>query len=418
MKFSLDNSRRKGTLLACAVVFATGYIGLASLQFVSSWLGNNPDLRSLQRAARLDPGNAEYRDRLGRYFDFVARDPVSALAQYKFAVRLNPYSARYWFDLASAYQVLGDTGNQGAALEHAIQADAMTPDVAWEAGSLFLVQGKKERALHEFSTVIANDPALGDAALRFCWRINPDVDALLRDVIPHRKDAYLDFLLLLESKFETQGAIKVWNALLETREPFDIQQSYSFIRYLLQQKEVDEAVIAWKQTAIRFGLSSYLPSSSNLVVNGNFNLEVLNGGFDWQYQKQRGVGLTLDPSDFHGGKRSLLITFDGPGISDADIYQFIAVQPNTTYQFTAYYKNGEMEGAGGPHFTVQDMFDQKVYYESNELKDASFWKSADGEFTTGPDCKLLLLHIRRLPAGSPIRGKLWVDDFHLTKKSS
>lgn len=418
MKVSLNSSVRKTATLVCATVFAAGCIGLAALQFVSSRLGNKPNLRSLNLAARLDPGNAEYRDRLGRYFDFVARDPASALTWYKSAVQLNPYSARYWFDLASAYQVLGDTNNQSAALEHAIEADAMTPDIAWEAGNLFLVQGQKQRALREFSAVIANDPSMGNAALQFCWRIVPDVDALLRDVIPHRNDAYLTFLSLLESKYETQGTIKVWNALLQTNEPFDIQQSYSFIRYLLQHKEVDDAVVVWQQTASRFGLVSYLPSSSNLIVNGNFNLEVLNGGFDWQYQKQVGVGLTLDPSDFHGGKRSLLITFDGPGISDADIYQLVAVQPNTAYQFSAYYKNGQMEGAGGAHFTVQDMYDQKIYYESDELKNAAFWKSVDGEFTTGPDCKLMLLHIRRLPAGSPIRGKLWVDDFHLTRKSS
>ena len=114
----------------------------------------------------------------------------------------------------------------------------------------------------------------------------------------------------------------------------------------------------------------------------------------------------------------MLITFDGPGISDAGIYQYVAVQPNTTYDFTGYYKNGEMEGAGGPHFTIQDMYTQAIYYESEELKDAGFWKSVTGEFTTGADCKLVVLHIRRLPEGSPIRGKLWVDDFHITRKPS
>jgi hypothetical protein len=77
-----------------------------------------------------------------------------------------------------------------------------------------------------------------------------------------------------------------------------------------------------------------------------------------------------------------------------------------------------MEGAGGPHFTIQDMYTQAIYYESDELIDAGFWKSAEGEFTTGPDCKLVVLHVRRLPAGSPIRGKLWIDDFHLTQKPS
>jgi hypothetical protein len=191
---------------------------------------------------------------------------------------------------------------------------------------------------------------------------------------------------------------------------------YDYFRYLIQHKEVDQAVLVWQQAARRFGLSSYLPSPGNLIVNGSFNLEILNGGFDWQYQKLGSVTLMLDPSDFHAGQRSLQINFDGPGITDAGIYQLVPVQPNTAYEFSAYYKNGEMQGAGGPHFTIQDMYSQAVYYDSDELKDAGFWKSATGEFITSADCKLVVLHVRRLPAGSPIRGKLWVDDFHLAAK--
>jgi hypothetical protein len=204
--------------------------------------------------------------------------------------------------------------------------------------------------------------------------------------------------------------------LIESRQPFELRRVYEYLRFLIERKEVDEAVKVWQQAAANFGLTSYLPSPSNLIVNGTFSLNVLNAGFDWQYQKQSGVTLTLDPSDFHAGRRSLLIAFDGPGISDAGIYQLIAVQPSTTYQFSAFYKNGELEGAGGPHLTVQDMYSQAIYYDSDELKEAGFWKSVDGEFTTSPDSKLVVLHVRRLPAGSPIRGKLWIDDFHLVRK--
>lgn len=404
--------------MAIAAAIALAYLGVVGSQFVASLFGGRVELSSLKRASWLDPSNAEYRDHLGRYYDLVARDPAAAVGEYKAAVQLNPHSARYWFDLASSYQVLGDTPNQTFALEHAIQADATTPDVAWEAANLYLVRGENEKALNEFRVVITNDPSLEASALQFCWRIRPDVDALLRNVVPVRADAYTNFLTLLQSKQETAGVIKVWDALMRTNEPFEQRYANDYIRYLVQHKEVDQAVLGWQQTASRFGFMSYLPSSANLIVNGNFNSKVLNAGFDWQYQKQSSVNLTLDPSDFHAGRHSLLITFDGPGIVEAGIYQLVAVQPGTTYDFTAYYKTGEMEGAGAPHFTIQDMYSQAVYYESEELKDTGFWKSADGEFTTGPDCKLVVLHIRRLPAGSPMRGKLWVDDFHLVKKQS
>ena len=402
--------------ICAAAVLCLIYIFLAGRLYVASVFGDKPELGSLQKAARLDPGDADYRNHLGRYYALVAHDPFAAIEPYRAAVQINPHSARFWFDLASAYQVLGDISNQSWALDQAIRADPTTPDVAWEAANFFLVQGDDQKALHEFRVVLENEPDLARLAMQFCWRINPDVDMLLRDVIPARAPAYLAFLNLLMTKQETAATAKVWAALMATPETFERQTVYDYLQYLLDHKDIDQARLVWQQAAPRFGLSSYLPTRNNLIVNGDFGLDVLNGGFDWRYQKQPSVTLTLDPSDFHSGRRSLLITFDGPGVVDAGIHQFIAVQPNTTYQFSAYYKNGEIEGAGGPHVTLQDVFTQAVLYDSDELKEEGFWKSLSGEFTTEDGSKLLVLHVRRLPAGSPIRGKLWVDDFKLVAK--
>jgi len=416
MHIPLNSAARKGLVAAIAIGLGAFYLALSGREFLAAQLGDRVDVKSLERAARFDPANADYRNHLGRYHELVARDPAGAIEPYRAAVQLNPHAARYWFDLAGAYQVLGDIGGQSSALEHAIEADPTTPDVAWEAANLYLVQGENEKALREFRVVLGNDPSLAGPAIQFCWRIQPDVDVLLRDVVPARADAYIAFLSLLMTKQETAGTAKVWNALMQVHQPFELRSVFEYFRYLIAHKDVDQALLVWQQAASRFGLSSYLPSAVNLIVNGNFSLDVLNGGLDWQYQKQQSVALTLDPSDFHGGRRSLLITFDGPGIVDAGIAQMIPVQPNTAYEFSAYYKNGEIEGAGGPHFAIEDMYDQTVYYDSDELKETGFWKSVNGEFTTGPDCKLLILHVRRLPAGSPIRGKLWIDDFHLGRK--
>jgi tetratricopeptide (TPR) repeat protein len=427
MHISFHKPTQKWLVAAAAVGLAVAYLSFAGRECLAAWFGDRVDLAGLQRAARLDPSDADYHNRLGRYYELIAHDPSAAIDPYRAAVQLNPHSARFWFDLASAYQVLGDNAGQTAALEHAIEADPTTPDVAWEAANLYLVRGENEKALREFHVVLGTDPSLVAVAIQFCWRVEPDVDALLRDVVPAHLDADIAFLSLLMSKGETSATAKVWAALMQVHEPLELRYVLQYFTYLIQHRDVDQASLAWQQAAGRLGgivdnashaleLSAYLPAH-NLVVNGNFSLDVLNGGLDWQYQKQSSVELTLDPSDFHGGRRSLLVTFDGPRVIDAGIFQYIPVQPNSTYEFTGYYKTGEFDGAGGPHFTLQDMYNQTVYYESDELKDAGFWKSATGEFTTGPDCRLLVLHIRRLPEGSPIRGKLWVGDFHLTRKS-
>ncbi len=506
MKISVNSPVRKRLIAVLALVCAAAYLGLVGREFVASVLGGRTELLSLKAAAWLDPGNADYRNHLGRYYDLVARDPLPAIAEYKAAVQLDPHSAALWFDLAGAYQVLDDTANQTVALAHAIQAEPTKPDVAWTAANFYLVQGDQGKALREFRVVMANDSSLAASAIGLCWRVDPDVDDMLRTVVPPTASAYTAFLSLLEKdaelmrrdvsssdpdadpdeatrrklaqskltqmKADTAATFKVWDALLQSHQPFEQRYAFEYIQFLLRHQEVDQATLVWRQTAGLFGLSSYLNPpdlAGNVVVNGDFSLDVLNNGFDWQYQKQAGVKLTLEPLDtkkdtkqtegdpsskgflvrlydslvkpFRSapappkgvrGPRSLMVALDGPGISDAGFYQFVPVQPNTTYEFSAQYKNkGQQEGAGGPRLAITDMYSQVDYFESDELKESDKardqdndeaidekWKPVEGKFTTGADCKLVVLHIRRLPLNSPIRGKLWVNNFRIVRKPS
>ena len=121
--------------LACVYLFLTG------AEFAASVFASRAELPKLERAVRLSPGNADYRHRLGRYFAFVAVDPQSAIDNLQAAIALNPHDARYWFDLAGAYQVTGDLAGRRAALDRALQAEPTAPDVAWEAANFFLIDG-------------------------------------------------------------------------------------------------------------------------------------------------------------------------------------------------------------------------------------------------------------------------------------
>jgi hypothetical protein len=409
---------RQRWLFAGLVLLTVAYLFLAGKEFAASYFAFRPDLPSLERAVRLSPGNADYRHRLGRYFAFVSASPQAALDHYKLAVRLNPHQARYWFDLAAAYQFAGNSPAQREALEHALRAEPTAPDVAWEAANFFLVDGDVDRALREFRVVIENDPSLPRLAILSCWRARPDVDALLRDVIPPRTGSLLDFLTLLMSKQETDAAIKAWDRLLQLHQKFESRYLFAYVRYLVLAHRPDAARAAWEQAAGVFDLPAYLPTRDNLIVNGDFSLDILNGGFDWTYRSQPGVRLLLDPSDFREGQRSLSITFEGPGISDAGIQQWIPVRGGTAYEFTAYYKSAEFQGAGGPQFVLRDFYTGQPVYASDPLTDADFWKEVHGRFTTDATTALLVLNIERVPKGSPIRGKLWVDNFQLSPENS
>jgi hypothetical protein len=136
------------------------------------------------------------------------------------------------------------------------------------------------------------------------------------------------------------------------------------------------------------------------------------------YEKTSDVSLSLDSTESHAGHRSLSIIFDSRGIEDAGIRQLIPVEPNTKYEFSAYFKTQALEGAGGPRFVIEDQFSGMSYFASDELKDADVWKQVDGTFSTGVDTSLLVLRVQRVPVGNAIRGKLWIADIRLTLSSA
>ena len=267
--------------------------------------------------------------------------------------------------------------------------------------------------MREYRIVLQNDPSLTPQAINTCWKIRPDIDFLLDNVVPPSTDEiFLDFLV---SKDEPAAAAKVWGRMFSSQQPVDRGHLFDYMRHLIARRDVPQAALVWQQAASLSGLGAYQSSSENLLVNGDFSLEILNGGFDWVHQKVRGVNLALDPNETHSSSRSLRVVFDGPGIEDAGIRQLVPVEPSTSYDFSGFYKAQEMDGAGGPQLAVQDLYHETAFFMSEELRDADFWKKTGGRFTTGADTHLIVVRIARVPAGSPIRGKLWIDGLKLVR---
>jgi hypothetical protein len=412
IKIALHGPTRKLIFLGACLLFTTAYLGLVARGFFADYFSRKLDLASLQLAARLEPGNAEYRFRLGRHFLDLERAPETAAQFFKSATVLNPHNAAYWLELSRTYRHLAMDDHQKHALQQAIAADPSTPDVAWDAANFYWALGDTDHALQEFRVVLAHDP-YSIAALERCWQIKPDINALLRDVVPPNAEGYSSFLDFLVSRNEPAAAARVWTEMVRLQQTVEARHVFDYVRYLIDRRDVEHARQAWQQAASLADLSGYQPSPENLVVNGDFSLPVLNGGFDWLHDKLSDVSLALDPAELHSGHRSLSIVFDSRGIEDAGIRQLIPVEPNTKYEFSGYFKSEGLEGAGGPRFLLADEFTGATYFASEELKDEGFWKQVGGTFDTGPDAKLVVLRIQRVPAGNAIRGKLWIGGVRL-----
>jgi tetratricopeptide (TPR) repeat protein len=184
MPLQLRQPAKKLAVSAVLSLLAAAYLILTTTAFLAAHFSADPDLEHLQRAARLDPGNAEYPYRLGRYELLAAQSPQAAIPWLEKATSLNPHSARYWLDLAIARQSVGDTDSERPALERALAADPRTPDVAWQAANLYLAQGSSDAAMREFRVVMQNDPSLTSQAISLCWKMHPDIDSFQEMSLP------------------------------------------------------------------------------------------------------------------------------------------------------------------------------------------------------------------------------------------
>ena len=417
MPIELRSPLRMFSFSAACCILVGLYMRLALPAYLASHLAATPDLSNLNKAIRLEPSNAEYPEMLGRSLALSGENLNDAIANYRTAVRLNPYVAWYWLDLAGAYQMAGRTSEQERSVERAVEADPTTPHVAWEAANFFLIQGDQERALSSFRVVLANDPEAVDSALQLCWRATGDANQILDRALPRRADLYLSFLRLLISKQEVAAAENVWNHLIALNQEFPTKLAFPYFRFLIEKQEVAAAQTAWQQLAgVNRSLQPYLPSRENLVVNGGFEENVLNGGFDWSYESNPHAALAIDTSEFYNGTRSLSVAFDGQNPADAGILQFVVVKPLTEYEFSAESRTEDIESASGPRFAIVDAYTNASFDLTDDLLGTNPWRLQQARFQTGPNTDLVLLKIVRQPAGALIRGKLWIDDLRLVEK--
>ena len=204
-------------------------------------------------------------------------------------------------------------------------------------GQFFLVQGDSEKALRYFRVVLANDPDAVNSALQLCWRATGDANQILDQALPRRADLYLSFLRFACFQTGSSGRRKRLGPSDRIAANISAEACISLFsaphRQARSQRGDRLPGNSWPH--VDQVASAISPSRENLIVNGGFEENLLNGGFDWWYESNPHAALAIDTSEFHGGTRSLSVTFDGQNAPDAGIVQFIPVKPNTEYEFSA-----------------------------------------------------------------------------------
>jgi tetratricopeptide (TPR) repeat protein len=409
-------SRKLVVGLACAL--GLGVLAWLSIQiYLAAEISDQANLAELQRAVRLQPLNADYWHRLGRYYFYQLQDSSQALDDYQKAAKLNSHSPRLWLDMADVYLVTGNRNLQEQALERALASDPTTPSVIWEVANSYLAEGKTEAGLAQLKVLVDHDPESQDRVVELAWRVTHDERMILLDVLPPRPEPQLSFVDFLSHQDEAPAAAHVWSNLISLQQPFSAKLALPYMQFLIERGDGEHAERVWQELAARDRqYSDYLPTD-NLVVDPSFEYPILNAGLDWRYQAFNDVVLNIDTSESHSGNKSLSCAFNG-AVSDVGIAQYVPVRPGTEYEFSSFYKIEGLEGAGGLQWAVIDPADHSVMVLSEPLTDANGWQKATATFKTDSETTLVLLKLLRLPQGNILRGKVWIDDVAVVQKSS
>jgi len=414
MRVALSSPVRKGAFLSGCVVLVSACFLLSLQAMVEHRLEATPTLPNIERAARVQPLNADHEAMLGLVL-MQTGDFNAAKAHLERAVAIDPYSARVWLMLADAYEVLGNDERRGSAVRNAITAEPKDTQVQWQAANLFL-STDLDRSLQLLRGVVENDPAAAQAAMQVAYRAtNGNVDKAML-AIPLETQSRLQFMRWLLDHHQDEPADRVWPTLLRAPGPFEAREAFFYLDSLVARHQPAQAFAAWTELAQRDSRLRSDLQCGNLISNGDFEGDLLNGGFGWRYIPTTGVSASLDTSTFHSGTRSLALQIDGEDLQDFGFSQQVKVDSGVRYHLSAWLHAEDLQAAFGVRVALSDAYSHKQLSLSDEALGSFPWREVDADFTAPANTELVALSLVRSPSSGRIRGKLWLDDVRIEKQ--
>ncbi len=398
------------------LIVSTARQGIASYYFRQ----NSPD--ALQKAMVWDPPNPLYPAALANLVHLYGRntDPDEVFRLYQTAARLSPFDAAFNADLAQANDWAGRTDFALPLFQRAQQLFPNSPDINWKLANFYIRSGNTEDALLALKKILSSNIIDKNQIFALSDRAGIDsvtvVDKLLSPDIPSYF-AYLNFEIQRGNFYDAQ---QTWNRLLSLNSPFDPKETFPYLDALIKSHELDSASQVWASLVARF--PDRIPSSAsanNLITNGNLQVDILDGAFDWRIFPVSGVAVTQDSTGPSAEARSLRVEFDGTqNLYYGSILQFIPAKPRTKYRFSAFTRSQALSTDSGVGIQISDGYDvNKILASTEPLIGTTPWSEQSFSFETPPETRLLIVRIVRLPSqklDNKIAGAFWLSRVSLT----
>jgi hypothetical protein len=412
--------------LAAGFVFLT--LSVIVVRTYAAWrISRKPTVEALRKAISLDPTNADYQLALGRLYLYNIPDIDSskAMKHLSEAVKLNPQDPQPWLEIGSALNQEGKTSEAEFCLRQADKLAPHSPPYQWSIANFFLLQGNIDETFRHFNVILQGTGLYNEGIFDTAWKASGDPKKILNEVVPHffvKEFEYLDYLIRHQ---HLADAHDVWELIAGGSETFSPDRAALYFDSLIGAKQLGEAERVWNDLLRKNVINAlYTRQESNLLLNGSFEENLLNMGFDWRISPTEGVVAGRDQTTFHSPGHSLMLLFDGKqNVFSRNVWQFVPVKPGRAYRLRGFIKTEGITTDSGPRLEVRDAYDAHLLEKSSEdvTGTSMGWAPLTFDFTIGPKTQLIIVSIARFPSGkldNLIQGKAWVDDLRMEEVST
>src|SRR4029077_6552795 len=117
--------------------------------------------------------------------------------------------------------------------------------VSWGYGNFLLRQDEIPQAFAEIRNAVYAAPKRSAEAFSRCWRVAPEVQAILDTVLPPDRDGYLAVIRELGANDQFSAALTVWHRLVAIHPPFALSDAIPFADRLIERRQISDARRVW-----------------------------------------------------------------------------------------------------------------------------------------------------------------------------
>ena len=401
-------------LLLCFSAYLVFRRGVAACYFRRA----TPD--AIQTASAWDPTNPQYYDvqATAMHLYPVAEDANEIVALDRQATSLSPHDAQLWANLGGAYERAGRDADSFQAFQHSHDLFPRSPEINWRLANFCVRTGRMADGIPAMRSVLETDSTARSRVFALAATAFSDRKTIL-EMLPPLAPVIFDYIHFALAKGDMDAGQQGWARVLQLNLPFDVYDALPYLDGLVQHKEIEQLEAAWSILRTRFP-RQVAPSQpdSNLLTNGDFEFDPLNGGLDWHVASTEGAAVRLDPAIGADRGRALRIAFDGSRNLDyGHVFEYVPVRPLTKYRFSGYMRTDSISTDCGPRFQIVDAYDPGTPLASTQNLVGTHSRSEQrAEFTTGGDTRLLLVRAVRpmsLKLDNKIAGTVWIDQVSL-----